>query len=205
MRRLLGRRAWLVGVAVTALAVAACGGGSGSSAPPASDGQGEVNAAQVQDLRLGPIDTPPVRDLKVGATVGRLAPNFRLERPDGGTVVLSDLRGKPIFLNFWATWCGPCRFEMPEIQAMHERLGDELVVLAVDQDESSGDVVNFFEELGLTFDSVIDDGNKVSAKYRLFGLPSTYIIDAEGVVQAVKVGPFANQDDLNNSLKKVGL
>ncbi|MCH8195547.1 MAG: TlpA family protein disulfide reductase [Chloroflexi bacterium] len=205
MRRLLGRRAWLVGVAVTALVVAACGGGSGSSAPPASDGQGEVNAAQVQDLRLGPIDTPPVRDLKVGATVGRLAPNFRLERPDGGTVVLSDLRGKPIFLNFWATWCGPCRFEMPEIQAMHERLGDELVVLAVDKQESSGDVVNFFEELGLTFDAVIDDGNKVSAKYRLFGLPSTYIIDAEGVVQAVKVGPFANQDDLNNSLKKVGL
>ena len=200
MKRVLRRQAWFVGVAVTSLVVAACGGGSGGS-----DDQGLVNVAQVPDLELGPIDTPQVRDLKVGATVGRLAPNFRLETPDGETVVLSDLRGTPILLNFWATWCGPCRFEMPEIQALHERLGDELVILAVDQDESSGQVVSFFDELGLTFDSVIDDGKKVGEKYRLFGLPSTYIIDAEGVVQAVKVGPFANQDDLSNILEKVGL
>ncbi len=208
MKRLLSRRAWIVGIGVTSLVAAACGGGSGgsvSTAPPSLADQGQVSPASVEELTLGSIDTPPVRDLKVGARVGRLAPNFRLQTPDGTPLVLSDLRGKPVFLNFWATWCGPCRFEMPEIQALHERTGDKLVVVAVDQDESSSDVVNFFEELGLTFTAVIDKGNKVSNKYRLFGLPSTFIIDAEGVVQAIKVGAFANEDDINKSLEKVGL
>ena len=110
-----------------------------------------------------------------------------------------------MLINFWATWCGPCRAEMPELQKMHERMGDDLQVLAVDLDESSGDVRDFFEDLGLTFTVVIDKDQVVADEYRLFGLPSTYILDENGVIRALKIGPFVNQDDLNKSLEKIGL
>jgi thiol-disulfide isomerase/thioredoxin len=214
MRIFKTSRTWIIGVAVVSLVVAACGGGGGDSSqvaeatpatsPPAA-------ATPISDvspgipLELGLIDTPVPKGLKKGTRVGNVAHNFRLETPEGETIVLSDLRGKPVLLNFWATWCGPCRFEMPELQELHERIGDQVQVIAVDLDESADDVTEYFEDLGLTFPSVIDEGQDVANKYALFGLPSTFILDENGVVAVIKVGPFANQDDLNKNLEKVGL
>ena len=94
---------------------------------------------------------------------------------------------------------------MPELQELHERAGDRIQILSVDLDESRDDVTEFFEDLGLTFPAVIDKGQDVANKYALFGLPSSFILDENGVVATIKVGPFANRDDLNKNLEKVGL
>ena len=133
------------------------------------------------------------------------APDFTLKSLSGEEVSLSQHRGKYVLVNFWATWCGPCRFEMPEIQALHESLGDKLAILAIDLDETRGEVIDYKEDLGLTFPTVIDDGQKVWEKFSPLGLPSTYILDADGVIRAVKLGPFVSQDDISKSLQKVGL
>ena len=210
----------LAGIGIISLVVVACGGGGSSSGgsteatatpPPATstptpiqDG-GAVPPADAVSTELGLLDTPSPAGVKVGTGIGRLAPNFRLENSEGGTIALSDLRGTPVLLNFWATWCGPCRFEMPELQALFGRMGDRLFILAVDLDESKGEVNNFKEELGLTFPTVLDDGQKVFDRYAPFGLPSTYLLDADGVIRGVKIGPFVSQDDIENSLEKIGL
>ncbi|MFQ5873732.1 MAG: TlpA family protein disulfide reductase, partial [Dehalococcoidia bacterium] len=78
---------------------------------------------QVQAV-LGIIESPNPDGLPIGPFIGGLAPNFRLETLDGDTLVLSDLRGKPVFLNFFTVWCGPCRFELPEMEKVHQKFGD---------------------------------------------------------------------------------
>ena len=207
------KQALLAGIGIISLVVVSCGGGSNSGGgtteatttpPPVQDG-GAVAPPVDDSTQLGLLDTPNPSDIKVGTRIDRLAPNFRLENSEGGAIVLSDLRGTPVLLNFWATWCGPCRFEMPELQALHERLGDRLFLLAVALDESVGEVNEFKADLGLTFTTVIDDGQKVFDRYAPFGLPSTYMLDADGVIRAVKFGPFVGQDDINKSLEKIGL
>ena len=110
-----------------------------------------------------------------------------------------------MLINFWATWCGPCRAEMPELQRLHERLGDKLVVLAVDVDESPAQVAAFAKELGVTFTMVVDRGTKVFERYRLLGLPSTYVVDAQGVTRAIRVGAFANAKEIAEVIREVGL
>ena len=132
-------------------------------------------------------------DLPVSPEVGALAPNFALETPDGESYTLSDLRGQPVLVNFWATWCGPCRVEMPAIQAAYETHQDEgFVVLAVDhtQTDTVPNVVAFGEELGLTFPLLIDPGSQIQDEYRIRAYPSSFFVDEEGVIQAVHFGPL---------------
>lgn len=127
--------------------------------------------------------------------VGEPAPEFTLETPDGELVSLSDYRGQVVVLNFWATWCTPCRKEMPEFQALweaHEAEGD-VVVLAVNLQESAGNVTEFVDEFGLTFPVVLDSGGDVLDQYGLPGLPGTFFIDAEGVLQARVLGPLSGE------------
>ena len=191
---------WFLAATAVAQALAACSAGGGasqveSSGPPLPMSTGD----------LGPIETPNTQGLKVGAQVGSLAPNFRLESPDGGAIALSDLRGKPVLLNFWATWCGPCRSEMPELQKTHQKMSEKLTILGMDVDETKAQVTAFRSELGVSFPMVIDKGQKGFNQYAPFGLPSTYLIDKVGVVRAVKFGPFTDEKDIAKSLEKVGL
>lgn len=124
--------------------------------------------------------------------VGEPAPDFTLETPGGELVSLSDFRGQVVVLNFWATWCTPCRKEMPEFQALweeHEAEGD-LVLLAVNVRESADAVTDFVEEFGLTFPVALDASGDVLDEYGLPGLPGTFFIDAAGVLQARVLGPL---------------
>ena len=121
--------------------------------------------------------------------VGHPAPDFTLTRFDTGEETrLSDLRGKPVILNFWATWCRPCRAEMPALQATYERYGEDLLVIGVDQGEASGVVGPFLEEFGITFPILLDGDMSVGREYRILGLPTTFFIDSQGIVRGVHAG-----------------
>lgn len=124
-------------------------------------------------------------------SVGFLAPNFSLGSLDGETIQLSDLRGQAVILNLWASWCGPCRAEMPAIQNVYEAYADKgLVILALNatyQDDLAS-ASAFAAELGLTYPILLDLDGSVSSQYNLRALPTTYFIDPEGRVQDVVIG-----------------
>jgi len=117
------------------------------------------------------------------------APDFTLTRFDTGEKVrLSDLRGKPVIVNFWATWCRPCRAEMPALQATFERYGEDLLVVGVDQGETGEVVGPFLDEFGITFPILMDEDMTVGRQYRILGLPTTFFIDSQGIVRGVHAG-----------------
>ncbi len=118
----------------------------------------------------------------------RPAPDFTLPDPGGNPLSLSEWRGRPMLINFWATWCGPCEIEMPTIQAAYEKhQTDGLVVLAVAVEDNAADVQRFFERYGLTFQPLLDDG-ATARSYAVFGLPTSFFVDAEGQIVATHTG-----------------
>lgn len=122
---------------------------------------------------------------------GASAPDFALPALDGRTYRLSELRGRAVLINFWATWCGPCRTEMPAIEEVYRRYGgDRLLVLAVNVEEDAEHVVPFVQRLGLSFPILLDRDGAVSRRYRITGLPTTYLIRANGKVDGVRLGPY---------------
>ncbi|MDX1613058.1 MAG: TlpA disulfide reductase family protein [Candidatus Promineifilaceae bacterium] len=128
--------------------------------------------------------------------VGDPAPDFTLNDLDGQPVTLSAFRGRPVIINFWATWCAPCRIEMPALQAAYEKHQDRgLVILALDQDEPAEVARSFFyDEMGLTFTPLLDENGLVAADYGNYGiLPTTYFVNAEGIVTAVHRGPLTER------------
>ncbi len=128
------------------------------------------------------------------AEIGQAAPALRLPLAGGGEVSLAHYRGKVLLVNFWATWCAPCRAEMPAIDAAyrkHRERGFE--VLAVDVQERDEDVLAFLGELGVSFPSAVDRDSDVARRYRALALPTTFLIDRQGVVRDVRVGPLTEQ------------
>jgi peroxiredoxin len=122
--------------------------------------------------------------LEVAPVQGALAPDFKLTTLDGGMLHLSEFRGRAVMINLWATWCGPCRIEMPHIQDRFERFEKQgFVVLAVNFDEPAGVVAEYRDELGLTFPILLDPGAKVQNLYRNRSYPSSFFIDAGGIIQ----------------------
>jgi thiol-disulfide isomerase/thioredoxin len=136
---------------------------------------------------------PPGED--VAASEGSLAPNFLLEALEGDDIRLSDYRGRPVIINFWATWCSPCRKEMPQFIEAQEKYADEgLVIIAVNMQEGRAIIQPFAEDFGMNFPIAIDRTGSVGDRYRLLGLPMTYFVDRDGVIQSVFTGPFEERD-----------
>lgn len=132
------------------------------------------------------------QSLKVEMEVGQPVPDFTLETLGGELVSLSSFRGQVVVLNFWATWCTPCREEMTEFQALweeHDPQGN-LMLLAVNLQESTDSVAAFVDEFGLTFPIALDSDGDVLDKYGLPGLPGTFFIDEAGILQARVLGPL---------------
>ncbi|MGA2765600.1 MAG: TlpA disulfide reductase family protein [Spirochaetia bacterium] len=114
---------------------------------------------------------------------------FELQSLPGAPVKLSSLKGKVVFLNFWATWCGPCRSEMPSMQRMYESLrADGLEILAVNLMEDAPRVKGFAKELKLTFSILLDSNGRVGAQYNARAIPTTYLVDRRGLIFARAVG-----------------
>jgi peroxiredoxin len=120
---------------------------------------------------------------------GKAAPDFTLPSIDGQQVSLQQYRGKVVFLNFWATWCIPCREEMPGLEQLHQKYQSEgLVVLAIDLKESAEQVKTFFQKHGLSFPSLLDQQGSVFRDYLVAGMPTTYLIGREGKLLARGIG-----------------
>ena len=132
---------------------------------------------------LNPTGQPPA------AEPGRAAPDFELRGPDGRLVRLSQFRGQVLLVNFWASWCGPCRAEAPDLVALSETMAGNLAVLGVDQQETLDAVEGFIDEFAITYPVVLDRDGAVSAAYRVGrGLPVTFVIGRDGVIQSVIAG-----------------
>ena len=142
----------------------------------------------------GPRDLPAALvppAMEVGPQEGKLAPNFLLETLEGGELRLSDLRGQAVVINFWASWCKPCRKEIPELVAAYNSYRERgLVILGVNLQEGKGIVRPFAEDFGMNFPILIDRDGEVGDEYRILGLPTTYFVDRDGVVRSVFTGPF---------------
>ncbi len=125
--------------------------------------------------------------------VGHPAPPFRLQTAEGESLALEDLAGQPIILNFWASWCLPCRAEMPELQRLHERLsGTGLVVLGVNQGETLPTIVGYRQAVGVDFPALVDARLGVSRQYGVNSLPTTFFIDRQGVIRAIFIGAMTD-------------
>ena len=133
----------------------------------------------------GPLEPPKgIRHYETGT-----APGFTLADMDGETFTLESARGKWVFLHFWASWCGPCREEMPAIQKMHEQFkDDELVMVLVNTAEDEDTIFSFLGEIGMDMSSLMDRDGLVTEKYKPRGLPTTILIDPTGKVQYQAIG-----------------
>ncbi len=125
-------------------------------------------------------------------TVGKVAPDFNLPDLNEKEIRLSDFRGKVVFLNFWATWCKPCREEMPSMEILYKNFEkDGLVILAISIDRvtTKKDIPPFVKALNLTFPILIDSWGQTDKRYKLMGVPETYIIDQQGILREKVIGP----------------
>jgi peroxiredoxin len=154
---------------------------SGAGAVDLTDTSGAVIEDTKEELRSSDASAISPRE-------GFFAPDFSLLDPDGQPVSLRQWHGRPVLINFWASWCGPCEVEMPVIQNAYQAFQDEgLVVLAVAVDDKAENVRRFFDERDLSFQPLMDDGN-VSRTYQVFGLPTSFFVAADGKIAAVHTG-----------------
>jgi peroxiredoxin len=127
-------------------------------------------------------------EVSIGPEIGAIAPFFELPTLNGGRLTLVQLRGNPVIVNFWATWCEPCQVELPILQTLFEQDSEQgLRVVAINVGETS--IQDWVTTLHLTFDIALDEQEQTAALYQLRGIPSTYIIDPDGVITTIFYGP----------------
>jgi cytochrome c biogenesis protein CcmG/thiol:disulfide interchange protein DsbE len=124
--------------------------------------------------------------------IGRPAPEWTLTTLDGETLSSTDFAGRPYFVNFWASWCGPCVDEHPVLSETREDLGDELAMVGVLYQDEPDDARAFLARYGATgYDHVVDEGGRLAIDYGVTGPPESYFVDAGGIVRAKQFGPLS--------------
>jgi thiol-disulfide isomerase/thioredoxin len=171
----------IVAVAVLALWQAGVLFPDDSATVDTGNGTAEIFAATAD------VATPPFENRKVGLEEGNVAPDFEFSTFDGDRKRLSDYRGQPVFLNFWASWCGPCRQEMPDMMTMIEKYGDKgLVVIAMNNGEAVGPAQRFLDRIEVDLTEFgYDPTSAIARLYNVSGLPVSVFIDADGVITRV--------------------
>ncbi|WP_093052774.1 redoxin domain-containing protein [Salipaludibacillus aurantiacus] len=162
-----------------------------STSEPAS----ETEEGSVSDAEDENLEQPSISEEDIGLNEGDYAPDFTLETLAGEEVSLWDFRGQKVMVNFWATWCPPCRAEMPDMQEMYEEY-DDIKILAVNLTETEpgvDQVEEFTEDFGLTFPILLDHEVEVAGIYDIQPIPTSYMIDSEGKVQSIAFGAL-NKD-----------
>lgn len=184
--------------AVVTMLLAACGSGESSSQLPNGAERVAIDTFPSGIGRGYPQglldDSGPPELLEMGA----IPPEFTLLLPDGRHASISDLKGRPVLINFWATWCPPCRAEMPELlQAARDY--PDLVMLAVNVSEAPGDVSKFAEQFRMDVPVVIDPTGTISDRYNITGLPTSVFLDPDGTIASVRPGAI-NRAVIDNVL-----
>jgi len=135
--------------------------------------------------------------------VGQMAPGFRLVDLKGNTVSLADYRGRPVIVNFWASWCIPCQQEFPLFVGARKAHADKgLEVLGVIYQDSPGDAQRFMNDHGASWPGLIDPAGKAASAYGVLGIPTSFYIDRSGRLQAISYGP-PSQETLDGYLAKI--
>ncbi len=155
----------------------------------------KIVAGSVLILLLGFAMYQAMADKKEEGTGGS-APEIALKDLNGEEVRLSDFKEKKVVVNFWATWCKPCREEMPAMEKYHQNAGDDVVFLAVNTDPLN-DVKGFVDEMDLTFPILLDEKDKTSKDYSIVSIPTTFFIDENGVVAKKHIGQL-NYEEISN-------
>lgn len=133
---------------------------------------------------------------------GSVAPDFALQDLDGQTVTLSALHGKPVFINFWASWCQPCREEMPYLQQTYDSFKDRgLAFYAIDIGESPDTIIKFFEDNAYSMPVLLDSDKSVGQSYHITGIPETFLIDKNGIIRKWRIGAYPNARAIEDDLK----
>ena len=162
--------------AMLALALSACA----SAASPAGPAVPHTIAPESKLVgNTAPVDIPQV---------GQIAPDFQYTMPDGSTHTLSQLRGKKVLINFWATWCGPCRSEMPDLQKALGEVGDSVVVLGVNKAQELKEIAPFADELRISFPLIANQAGDIANRYGAQNLPTSYFINSDGTIGLRKTG-----------------
>ena len=148
-----------------------------------------------QPAATGVVPLPPelqTAGREVGPRIGQLAPDFELDTLDGGRLRLSDLRGQPLVLNFWASWCSPCRREVPALIRAQNRHADAgLLIIGLNIEEPPGAAQDFVDEFGVEFPIPMDRDGAVYRAYGYEGLvgpPRTFFVDADGIITKIYAG-----------------
>ncbi len=188
-------------LAILALGVVALNATRGGSAKPqatAGEPEAPLRAATTDEAGIGPIgDSAPI--------INRPAPDFALRSSDGKVIRLSDLRGSVVWVNFWASWCVPCKKELPDIQKLYdEKHAAGLEVLAVNYQEDAATASGFFSTRSLTLPLLLDTSGSVYNAYRLQGLPDSFFVDRDGNVSGLQFG-FLTEAKMRERLAAAGL
>lgn len=158
--------------------------------PETTESEKKNNGQSEETVKNEDIPGAKLSSLREGAE----APDFELTTLDGKPVKLSDYRGKKVILNFWATWCPPCKAEMPHMQNFYEENKDQNVeILAVNltnMDKGRDDIEAFVKEYGLTFPIPLDEEGNAGTTYQAFTIPTSYILDEKGIITKKIVGPM---------------
>ena len=169
--------------------------------------QDENQSVEAKSNTLGGFDSDSPEALtleEVEKVEARPAADFQLQALDGDLVSLSDLRGKPVLINFWATWCPPCVQEMPLLQEISDRYEDELVLLAVNGGDSMDLIRSFAEANRYTLTFLADPDNSLAPQYSVRGFPTSFFIDSDGMIQATYVG-MMDETIISYYLEKIGV
>lgn len=144
-----------------------------------------------------------VRPTSATLGVGQAAPDFAAKNIDGKTVRLSDYRGKTVIVNFWATWCVPCRSEMPAINAVSQENPSKVAVVAVDVLEGPVLVIDYVDKLHLSFVPLLDPYGVVTKQYHVDSMPTSFFVASDGTIRAINVGPM-DRALIEQNLRKAG-
>lgn len=166
---------------------------AGEGAVKAGEGETAADAGE-GDSGIEPQPGAPLKS-------GNKAPDFTAELIDGSTITLSDLKGKPVIINFWATWCGPCVREMPAFERLKEDFGDEIGIIAVNCGDDADTVKDFASENGYTFPIALDESYEVTMLYPTNSIPYTVVIDANGKITHISAGA-ADADTMYGKYKE---
>ena len=173
-------------ITLMGLLITGCSGGSNQE----SMALGRITGCSTDSAQRPQIDNP--------------APDFQFQNPEGQPVSLSDLQGKPVLINFWATWCSPCIYEMPYLQQVYEEWSDKgLMVLAINIGESSAQVEAFMQSHDLSLPVLLDTNQDTAQGYNIQYIPSSFFIDKDGIIQEKIVGAFTSKIAIEEKLSKI--